>query len=214
MKETIYSIPINEAFELVDGTCPICRLHNRLIEDTVEYTLGAAMMEPDVRIRTNEQGFCPEHLGLLLVKQKRLPLSLVLQTHLEEMQRNKKVFFNASSCYVCNRTDGFLQAYYGNILYLWKTDAGFLPKWTAQKNLCRPHMAGLAAAAPGTLSKKEVPVFIDGLFAKAKEQMEGLSESLAVFVKSFDHRFAGQPLGEHKEAVQKTAVFLSGREPV
>ena len=208
MKETIYSIPINESFEITDGACPVCRLHDRLLEDTLEYTLGAAMMESDVRQRTNTQGFCPGHLSMLLTRQKKLPLALVLQTHLDELRGNKKILFDVSDCYVCNRVGGFLQAYYSNILYLWRTESGFARKWDAQNFICRPHMAGLAAAAPRGLSKKEAAAFMENLTAKAKAQLSALSESLGIFIRSFDHRFAKEPLGGHKEAIQNAARFL------
>ena len=56
MKETIYTIPINEAFEAKCG-CPLCTLRRKLERDSVEYIMGAAMMEPDVRIETNKRGF-------------------------------------------------------------------------------------------------------------------------------------------------------------
>ena len=43
MKETIYTIPINEAFEAQCG-CPLCTLRRKLEQDSVEYIMGAAMM--------------------------------------------------------------------------------------------------------------------------------------------------------------------------
>ena len=57
MKESIYTIPISEAFE-PKRDCPFCTLKNELERHFVEYITGAAMMEPDVRIQTNKQGFC------------------------------------------------------------------------------------------------------------------------------------------------------------
>jgi hypothetical protein len=209
LKETIYSIPINESFEIIDGQCPVCRLHLRLIGDTLDYTLGPAMMEPDVRKRTNALGFCPEHLDALIKRQKRLPLALVLETHIQTLIKSEKHLFG-ESCYVCDRAGGFLTAYYSNIIHLWRTEESFRRKWERQPMICRPHTAGLAAAAPGDLSKKEQPVFIKSLREKAEAYMKELHESLSVFIRSFDHRFMGEDLGEHKQAVQTTAKFLSG----
>ena len=48
MKETIYTIPINEAYD-ENCECPLCFLYSRLEKEAVEYALGAAMMEPDYR---------------------------------------------------------------------------------------------------------------------------------------------------------------------
>jgi hypothetical protein len=210
MNETIYSIPINESFEITDGQCPVCRLHRRLTEDTLDYILGAAMMEPDVRQRTNTQGFCPEHVAALMRKQKRLPLALLLETHFKALAESESRLFDASTCYVCSRVDGFLQAYYGNILHLWRVDENFRKKWNDQEYICRPHTAGLAAAAKGGLNKKEAPAFQESLRKKAAGSLKKLTESLEVFIRSFDHRYAGEDLGEHKQAVQNAAAYLCG----
>lgn len=210
MKETIYSIPINESFEITDGQCPVCRLHRRLTEDTLDYVLGPAMMEPDVRQRTNALGFCPEHITALMQKQKRLPLALLLETHFKTLSQSEKQLFDASSCYICDRVNGFLGAYYGNILYLWRNEETFREKWDAQPLICRPHTAGLAAAAREKLPKKEAPVFLASLREKAGASLSRMTESLEVFIRSFDHRYAGEDLGENKQAVQNAAAFLCG----
>ena len=63
--EQIYTIPINEVFDEVCADpscgCPICRIVRKLEENELDLILGASMMEPDIRIRTNEHGFCGEH---------------------------------------------------------------------------------------------------------------------------------------------------------
>ena len=48
MPEKIFTIPINEAFDTKDG-CPLCRMRDKLGEQTLECALGAAMMEPAIR---------------------------------------------------------------------------------------------------------------------------------------------------------------------
>ena len=210
VKETIYSIPINESFEITDGHCPVCRLHRKLTEDTLDYILGAAMMEPDVRRRSNDQGFCTAHLSALLKRQKRLPLSLILQTHLDTLADNEKLLLGESPCFVCVRAGGFLAAYYSNIIYLWHKEDSFRKKWDDRHFICKPHAAGLAAAAPLTLHKKDAAGFLQSLRKKEEAAARQISESLGIFIRSFDHRFAGEPLGEHKQAVQRAAEYLAG----
>ena len=84
MKERIYTIPINEAFEQ-DTECPICVCERNLENDALEYAVGPAMMEPDCRIETNRTGFCSNHFVKLYNLQKeRLPLALVIDTHMAE----------------------------------------------------------------------------------------------------------------------------------
>ena len=84
MAETVYTIPINAAFDEHDG-CPLCRMRDKLEEQTLEYTLGAAMMEPDVRIKMNHSGFCSSHLQALRQRKNRLALALILESHLDEL---------------------------------------------------------------------------------------------------------------------------------
>ena len=49
MRESILTIPVNEVFEPRCG-CPICAMRNTVEEHICEYIMGAAMMEPDVRM--------------------------------------------------------------------------------------------------------------------------------------------------------------------
>ena len=60
MQDSIYTIPVSEVFDPKCG-CPICAMRNMLENRCIEYIMGAAMMEPDVRIETNKTGFCKEH---------------------------------------------------------------------------------------------------------------------------------------------------------
>ena len=87
MKEHIYTIPINESFDK-DCECPICEFMKKEEMDLVEYTLGASMMEPDERERSNVTGYCKRHFSMLFEKPNKLSLALVLQTHLEELRKN------------------------------------------------------------------------------------------------------------------------------
>ena len=55
MRQDICTIPVSEVFEPKDG-CPLCRLRDVLEQRMTEYITGSAMMEPDVRIDTNQIG--------------------------------------------------------------------------------------------------------------------------------------------------------------
>ena len=74
--EQIYTIPVNEAFDAARETpalgCPICALYHRLEENELDLILGASMMEPDIRIRTNAEGFCHDHFTKMAGRRNRL----------------------------------------------------------------------------------------------------------------------------------------------
>ena len=52
MKETIYTIPVNDAYNS-DLECPLCQLRKRCEDNEIEYYLGPSLMEPDTRKITN-----------------------------------------------------------------------------------------------------------------------------------------------------------------
>lgn len=82
--ETIYTIPVNEAFEK-DCECPICELRKRFEANTIEYFAGPSLMEPDTRIMTNEVGFCGRHFEQLYnLEAKKLGIGLMLDTYMQE----------------------------------------------------------------------------------------------------------------------------------
>ncbi len=91
MKEKIYTIPVTEAFE-TDCGCPLCFLEEKLEKEAVEYALGAAMMEPDYRIVSNEKGYCRRHFEMLFKSTNKLSLALTLETHLEEIRKKLNAY--------------------------------------------------------------------------------------------------------------------------
>ena len=88
--EQIYTIPVNEAFDksLADPACgcPFCTLYKKLQSDNLDIILGASMMEPDIRIKTNKLGFCGKHYSMMFEKKNRLGLALMLESHLDELR--------------------------------------------------------------------------------------------------------------------------------
>ena len=83
LKETIYTIPVTDAFN-TPCECPICVLEKNLENKYMEYTLGAAMMEPDERIKSNKKGYCKKHFTILSKQNNNLSLALIIDTHLKE----------------------------------------------------------------------------------------------------------------------------------
>ncbi len=85
MKEKIYTIPVHDAYN-AHGACPICSLEQTLTDELQQYYLGPALMEPEVRIQTNDLGFCQTHWqGLYNREENRLGLGLLVHTHLSDI---------------------------------------------------------------------------------------------------------------------------------
>ena len=89
MKETIYTIPVMEAIN-APGECPFCAMHSELEANAMNFLVGPAVayMEGDIRMRTNEIGFCKNHYQMLFDSKNRLGLGLMLHTHVKESNKN------------------------------------------------------------------------------------------------------------------------------
>ncbi|MBE3133181.1 MAG: hypothetical protein IMZ55_06890 [Acidobacteria bacterium] len=66
------------------GECPLCSLRDHAERTYTQSFRGNRVMEPSVRQKTNETGFCPEHYRGLYAGEGKLGLALVVHTHLQE----------------------------------------------------------------------------------------------------------------------------------
>ena len=232
--EQIYTIPINEAFEksAADSSCgcPFCSIFKTFEERELELILGASMMEPDIRIKTNESGFCKEHYSKLLSLGKKLPLSLILESHLDHicelMKVNnllpavsaKKTSESLSklndSCYICERLKYKFTNVINNAAYLFAADPEFKKKCAAQPYFCLPHYAEFLSAGKSTLKGSQFNEFYKCISNIEREYIKSVKDNVSFFVKKFDYRFENEPWGDAKDAVEKALEALTGEYPI
>lgn len=95
MKEKIYTIPLMDAFNAKDE-CPFCFIERNLEQHAIEFILGSAYMEDDVRMETDKTGFCRHHYKMMFDYGNRLGSALILSTHFrklnEELHQQLKSF--------------------------------------------------------------------------------------------------------------------------
>lgn len=234
MAEQLYTIPINEAFDEYDG-CPLCRLRKKLESQSLEYVMGAAMMDPDIRIVTNKLGFCKNHFSRMLAMGNRLSLALILESHLksvaqlvpdsEEKKAGKlgkikkydgdspapQIKEQAESCYVCQRAADFEKKYISNVVYIWKKDPVFREKLKKQPYFCLEHAAALLEDGKNDLSESNYLPFSQDILTLCRSRLAELHKNVSLFCRSFDHRYANDPLTpEARQAVEDSIAFLSG----
>jgi hypothetical protein len=227
--EQIYTIPVNEAFESCaaseEAQCPFCALYNKYERDEIDLILGASMMEPDIRKKTNEKGFCRTHFDLMLAYSKRLPLALILESHLTEVRSKvrsgsflaslkassdaKKLDRLGDSCYVCERLDYNFDRASETAVLLWEGDEAFRKKCASQKMFCIPHYSRFLALGKDRLSKKEFSAFYNDVSHIEGEYFDKISGDVNFFVKKFDYRFTDEPWGDKKNAPEKAIAFLT-----
>lgn len=226
MAEKIYSIKIKEAFSAKKG-CPICALRELLSQDEIDRILGAAMMEPDIRKETNRKGFCKNHLQGLFAAGNKLPLALMLSTHLQEAEAKlfkkttgafaktpdpkklKDAYESArKSCYLCGRINEFMGKVLDNLCYLYQTDSTFPPLFKEQEYFCQTHSYRLLEAAEKYLPKKERAAFSGDLALINQRYIQKLQEDLDWFAKKFDYRYEKEDWKDAKDAPERATRYL------
>jgi hypothetical protein len=229
MFETIYTIPINEAFDksIEEGKgCPFCRLYEKFEENELELILGGSMMEPDVRIKTNKQGFCHRHFEKLMGRRNRLGLALILESHLAEVRSGVKssaldlvkgagssacsrIKDLNHSCYLCSRIDFSFGKVMENAVLLWEAEPAFRKKVKEQPYFCLPHLELYARYGKTDLKKKDFGDFYKQISEPTLRYFDELQSDVSWFCKKFDYRYDEEPWGNAKDSVERAVAFLA-----
>ena len=225
--EQIYTIPVNEAFEASRDDpalgCPLCALYRKLEENELDLILGASMMEPDVRIKTNKEGFCKTHYDMMFVRKNRLGMALTLESHLNELSneiKSSKLFGSKTpkaipritelekSCYVCRRIEFNFEHMIETAVLLWDTDDEFKKKLDAIPYFCLPHYRRLLEYGQKRLSKKDFPEFNAKCEKIVNTYLDELKDDVSWFCKKFDYRYDEEPWYNSKDSVERAMKFL------
>ena len=224
--EQIYTIPVHEALEAsqADGRCgcAMCALYRRLEENELDLILGASMMEPDVRIKTNKQGFCRTHYDMMFTRKNRLGMALTLESHIAELKDDmksgafskpgekqiKRITALENSCYVCRRIEFNFAHMIETAVILWETDEEFRPKLQAQPYFCLPHYRRVLEYAAHRLGKKQFAEFDKDVSGIVNAYAEKLGNDVSWFCKKFDYRYDEEPWYDSKDAVERAMKFL------
>ena len=228
--EKIYTIPVNEAFEASRDDhacgCPFCALYNKLEENELDLILGASMMEPDVRIKTNKQGFCKTHYDMMFTRKNRLGMALMLESHLNELREDtngkgfaalkgvgvepmKRLSELEGDCYVCGRIEFSFEKMMETAVLLWEQDPEFKKKLSAQPYICLPHYRMFVESGRRGLNKKLFADFYKEVSTVVNTYFDSLREDVSWFCKKFDYRYDAEPWGNAKDAVERAIKFTS-----
>ena len=242
MKETIYTIPVNEAFDAGDE-CPFCQLERAVEQRTIRYTLGpgASYMEPEVRLATDREGFCGAHFKKMYDYGNALGSALMMQTYFvrlfEEMTREmdhfqipgKRGLFSKKgngeehalvqwarkkqdSCFICNKIAYNMDRYYDTFFMLLK-DAEFRTKVENSKGFCMRHFLAVMEQAADQVPNGQIQWFYPTVFWLMKENMARVKGDLDWFIEKFDYRNASADWKNSRDAVSRTMQKLQGIYP-
>ncbi len=229
--EQIYTIPVNESFEgcAKNGCdCPLCKIYDNLENKEVEMALGPSMMEPSTRELTNEKGFCREHFEMMLERNNRLSLALILESHLDTIKGKMKGNFLSAvfggkankalkttqnvlgSCFICERVNNHFEKMVETTVLLYDKDPEFREKLLSQKYFCLPHYKMLLECAQNELDKKKYNSFFDDISGIEDKYFEKLGADVSWFCKKFDYRYDNEPWYDAKDAPDRAVTFLCG----
>lgn len=226
MRDDICTIPVSEIFEVNDG-CPICRMYATVEKRIIDYIMGDAMMEPDVRIETNRLGFCEKHYDKMLSHRGRLQLSLMLQTHIDEI--NKGIFARkflvsnskkgekaakiSESCFICNKIEFGISRMIDTIYRTYEEQRDFREMFNGQPQFCLPHYERLMAGLEKKNMRYYGKAFGDNLTRITGEYAKKLYNDISGYCTVYDYRNAGQKQlsDDERDSVENAVAFLTGR---
>ncbi len=226
MRDDICTIPVSEVFEVNDG-CPICRMRDIVEEHIIDYILGDAMMEPDVRIETNKVGFCEFHYGKMMSRRGRLQLALMLQTHIDEINKNifnksilnsanargKKAATVSDTCFICNKMEFGISRMIETIYRTYENERDFRELFNAQECFCLPHYERLILGVQNHRMKRYGGDFVKNLTRITGEYSKKLYSQVSEYCTLYDYRSnKAEPINpEVRDSVERTVAFLNGR---
>lgn len=238
MKYTLDTIPVLDAYR-TGCECPLCKMRIQSEDSYVDSMLGAAYMEPDCRVRTNEIGFCTRHFELMYDRRNRLGLALMTHTHMQEviksmenilagempkggflasLSRNKggeetapaKIRARIGGCVICDDLNNALNRYAYTIAQLYFTHTEFKQLFESSKGFCLPHLALVLEMAGKTLSAEQTKTFQKKVAEIELENLKRVEGELEWFTLKFDYRNTDKPWGNSKDAVERGINKLMG----
>jgi len=235
MSNHIHTIPVLDALR-EPGHCAFCVMFEKLERDSVQFIMGPAYMEDDIRMETNKIGFCKKHLKAMYEEQNRLGLGLMLHTYMQQLNKDvEKIlkgktpssFFGKDpnsalsklknhltkaheSCYVCNKVENTFDRYIDTFFHLWSKGGDESKLIKSQKSYCVPHFIQVLAAAE-KLGRGKRDKFMEDIVPAWQNMLKELEGDIEWFTLKFDFRNANEPWKNSKEAVPRAMEILGGK---
>jgi len=234
MANHIHTIPVLDALR-GPGGCAFCRMQEKLESDVIQFIMGPAYMEDDVRTETNKVGFCASHLKAMYKEQNRLGLALMLHTYIKRLDKDTNGIINGrlpqkffgkdpngvlprlqahltktnESCYVCKRANDTFDRYISTFFHIWGKGGEDARLIESQKSYCLPHFIQLLQELEKEGRGKREK-YLDHLLPLWQKITQELETDLDWFVEKFDHRNANEPWKNSKDVLPRAMEFLGG----
>jgi len=233
MPEYIHTTPVIDALS-VPGHWALNNIQTKKETHAIQFIMGPAYMEDDVRMETNKIGFCPTHMSAMYAEQNRLGLALMLHTHTQQLNKDISAIVKnrlpspmfgkdatgplakiqahldniLKTCYVCRSVERNFTLYMGTFLHLWQRGGEEAQLIKSQKGYCLPHFARLLAAANEKFGKGKRERFLEEIVEPQLKYMRTLEEDVEWFTQKFDHRNANEPWKNSKDALPRALAMF------
>ena len=216
------------------GECPLCLLEEDAEKTYLRSFQHSRVMEPNVRVQTNRQGFCPGHFRKLYDGENKLGLGLVVHTHLQSLRRIVEAELDSlvksaggrngrdraaaeaaalakrnGSCFICGLLDADVQRYVVTILYLWSKDPEFPPVFRASRGFCIPHFARVLDQASTAMRADRFERWLADAVPLMKASLESLDGDLRAFTQ-LHQAAAGPGTDRERTALARTLQKIAG----
>lgn len=242
MEETLYTIPLTEAFE-ADDECPFCFVERKIENDLLDGLLGSntSYMESDIREKTDRDGFCKTHFKKMFDYGNTLGNAWILKTHYEtinaEMKKQIKMFspsktsffkkkntdeentiaawakMRDKSCYICKRFDKTYSRYMDTFFYMYKKDNEMEKRIAKSKGFCLHHFGEICQNADSALNTKQKENFFPVIFKVMEESMERVYGDVSWLVEMFDYKNKDADWKNSKDALRRGMQKLRSGYP-
>ena len=235
MPDHIHTIPVLDALREPQG-CAFCTMYEKLERDSVQFIMGPAYMEDDIRMETNRMGFCKRHLDAMYKEQNRLGLGLMLHTYFQQLNKDaggiikgripapifgkdqsgtlgrlkKHLEKTQGTCYVCRKVESTFERYVDTFFRLWGLGGEDAKLIASQKGYCIPHFTVILTKAE-TLGRGKREKFLDEILPAQQRRLQEMEEDLEWFTLKFDHRNADAPWKNSKDALPRALALLGSR---
>ena len=235
MPDHIHTIPVMEALR-EPKACAFCVMFEKLENDAIQFILGPAYMEDDVRMETNRVGFCKRHLEEMYNRQNRLGLGLMLHTYMQQMNKDISGIINGrtpvsffgkdksgtleklknqlqkthETCYVCRKVESTFARYIDTFFYIWGKGGEDKKLISSQKGYCLPHFIKILEASE-KLGRGKREKFLDEILPAQEQFFKEMENDIEWFTLKFDHRNSDEPWKNSKDALPRAIAMLGGK---
>ncbi len=217
------------------GECPLCDLYEAAESSYLNSFTHSRIMEPSVRVQTNDRGFCPAHLGMLYRGENKLGLGLMLHTHLQKRLPEIEEVLDAiaagprsrrdreraetaaaslsgmlSTCYLCDLLATDMKRYRFTILYLWQKDPEFRPRFRASRGFCIRHFLEMLDEAERSLRIQRLTAWLEEAVPLMKGGFRALEKDLYAFTQLHHDAHRGLGTEEERTALSRVLQKLAG----